>query len=77
MSIERLNKAASAAGFAMATPDEDAPLETSAEREDVRTPALTVTIARPSPRLMSPETVTTVTTWVKGYLPGFGGRQPA
>ena len=76
MSIERLNKAASAAGFAMATPDDDTPIEPVVDRE-ARTPALTVAVAPSSPRLVSPEAVTSLTNWVKGHLPGFGGRQPA
>jgi len=77
MGIERLNKAATAAGFAMATPDDDIeaaapiPVETSSSRA--------VVVAEPvGARPPSPETVSTIKGWLKGYMPGFGGgRQPA
>ena len=78
MSIERLNKAASAAGFAMATPDDEPFIEATAERDAVVAPSRAVVVADQSPRLISSDAASTLATWLKGYLPGFGsGRQPA
>jgi hypothetical protein len=75
MSIERLNKAASAAGFAMATPDDEAATET-AERE-AAAPSRAVIVNDQASRLLSAEAQSRISNWLKGYLPGFGGRQPA
>lgn len=77
MSIERLNMAASAAGYAMATPDEDAIVETQAAVKASVAPSRAVVVAEPPPRLSASEAVSGVTTWVKGYWAGFGWRQPA
>lgn len=78
MSIEQLNKAASAAGFAMATPDDELALE--AKGDERREPSPTRALVAPpssAARTPSPETVTAVTTWIRGHLPAFGWRQPA
>lgn len=75
MSIERLNKAASAAGFAMATPDDDAVTETAPEAE--APPSRAVAIVEQAPRPSAVETLHGLTGWLKGHLPAIGWRQPA
>jgi len=77
MSIERLNKAASAAGFAMATPDDDAALiEAPAEDEtQVRTRALVP--ATPANRLPGTDALSALSAWAKTVWPTLGWRQPA
>ena len=77
MSIEQLNKAASAAGYAMATPDEDGVVQTRAEVEAVPAPSRAVVVAEPALKLSPSETVTNLTNWAKGYWAGSGWRQPA
>lgn len=78
MSIEQLNKAASAAGFAMATPDDDlAPEAKTSERSEAASTRALVAAPLTISRTPSPETVTAVTTWIKGHLPAFGWRMPA
>lgn len=81
MSIEALQKAADAAGYAMAAPDDDAfetpirPAEVlhSAHRTvALRAPSQTTRPGRPT------ETLTVAADWIKGHLPSmFGGRAPA
>ena len=77
MSIERLNKAASAAGFAMATADDEVATDTSTARDADPASSRAVIVAEQPARLMSADAATSLTNWLKGYLPGFGGRQPA
>jgi len=77
MSIERLNKAVTAAGYAMATPDDDAVIESTPDRE-VPAPSRAVVLVDPTPQRSVPvDAVNGLSGWLKGYLPGFGGRQPA
>jgi len=76
MSIELLNKAASAAGYAMATPDDDAIVEAHDEAKAL-VPSRAVVVAEPLPHLGASDAVAGLTTWVKGYWAGFGWRQPA
>lgn len=76
MSIERLTKAASAAGFAMATPDDDAVIETSTEVDAV-SEGRALVLAPPQHRFFRTETITTVSAWAKSVWPAWGGRQPA
>lgn len=77
MSIERLNKAASAAGFAMATPDDEVATEASTARDADPVSSRAVVVAEQPARLMSADAAASLTNWLKGCLPGFGGRQPA
>lgn len=81
MSIESLLKAADAAGYAMAAPDDDA-VETPVRRAELlhsahravalRPPSQPTRSGRPA------ETLAVATDWIKGYLPSmFGGRAPA
>jgi hypothetical protein len=77
MSIERLNKAATAAGFAMATPDDEAAPETPAEHEATSAPSRAIVVPDQPTRLLSTDAASSVSTWLKGYLSGFGWRQPA
>ena len=74
MNIEQLNKAATAAGFAMATPEEDTQTEpqTSAEIPTAPSRALVFTEKRVLPTDMNGLAV-----WLKGVWPGFGWRLPA
>lgn len=77
MGIEKLNKAASAAGYAMATPDDDANLvETSAE-EQTRSDVRALVPINAQSRFRASETFLTVSSWAKSVLPTWGGRQPA
>ncbi|MDX2157837.1 MAG: hypothetical protein SFW09_15165 [Hyphomicrobiaceae bacterium] len=76
MSIDSLNKAATAAGFAMATPDDDmldAASSAKVAEPEHRSVAL-VPVARPVP---GDQAMSTLTGWVKSYLPAFGWRAPA
>lgn len=78
MNIERLNKAASAAGFAMATPDDDETAVTAAPSRDAAPVQSQALVATVSPhRILSGEVFTGVTAWLKGMWPGMSGRQPA
>ncbi len=77
MSIERLNKAVTAAGYAMATPDDDAAVEAPVEAKSASTPSRAVVVADPLPRLGATEAVNGFSSWVKNYWAGFGWRQPA
>jgi len=77
MSIERLNKAASAAGFAMATPDDDPITVPETDATALVAPSRAVVVAEPQPRLGASEALTGLTNWAKGYWSGFGWRQPA
>ena len=78
MSIERLNKAATAAGYAMATPDDDVAVE---ERltEAAEEPASRAVVVSNSParQATTGESITRLTGWLKGYLPGMGWRAHA
>jgi hypothetical protein len=81
MSIESLLKAADAAGYAMAAPDDD-PFETPARRAEVQhsTQRVVVIHAPSQPtRVGHPtESLTVAAEWIKGHLPSmFGGRAPA
>jgi hypothetical protein len=76
MSIERLNKAASAAGFAMATPDYDV-AKVEAPGDEMRKEGRALVPATPAGRFLSGDTLTTFSTWAKGVWPTLGWRQPA
>lgn len=77
MTIERLNKAASAAGFAMATPEDDlAKIEAPAE-DEARDETRALVPAVPASRLFHGEALTTLSNWAKSVWPAWGWRQPA
>lgn len=74
MSIERLNKAATAAGFAMATPDEEPIVPTKPST------SAALVVATPDAQkqsLLTNDPVQGLTNWLKGHLPGIGWGQPA
>jgi hypothetical protein len=79
MGIERLNKAAEAAGFAMAPEDdvpagETAPVISSESRALVPQAAFGIA----SLQQQVPSTLPArFSTWIRGYMPSFGGRAPA
>lgn len=82
MGIETLQKAALAAGFVMATLDDDPPVEEfypEAAESDLQpaTGQWLVSLAnvprRPSPR----DTLATAAAWIRHHLPLTGGRAPA
>jgi hypothetical protein len=77
MSIERLNMAASAAGYAMANPDDDAIVDTPPEAKVSVASSRAVVVAEPQRRVGVGEALSGLTTWAKGYWAGFGWRQPA
>ena len=78
MSIERLNKAATAAGFAMATPDDDATVDVRApEPTDEPASRALVLTSSASQRPSSAQSQSRLSDWVRGYLPGMGWRAPA
>ena len=77
MSIERLNKAATAAGFAMATPDDDVADATETVHSMQDAPSRAVVVAEPPQRPLASGTDISVAAWLKGFWPSFGGRQPA
>ena len=78
MSIERLNKAATAAGYAMATPDDELPVEVRTAAR-VETPvSRSVVLASNTPQEASTgESITRMAGWLKSYLPAMGWRAPA
>ncbi len=78
MSIERLNKAATAAGYAMATPDDDIPVE-AGPAEMVEEPASRAVVVSNSAlrHETAAESFTRMTSWFKSYLPGTGWRAHA
>ncbi|MEZ5849871.1 MAG: hypothetical protein R3D68_04355 [Hyphomicrobiaceae bacterium] len=76
MSIDRLKLAAAAAGYAMAT-DEDEPVA-PVRKEVAVTVAKSTQLALPAP--VKPGFLDTLIEkggWVRTYLPSFGGRAPA
>lgn len=83
MSIERLQKTASAAGFAMAAPDDEmveagspARLPPADRVAGVQVPAI-VPPRAPS-QAQSTDAIAAAAAWLKAYLPTyFGGRAPA
>ena len=83
MSIERLQKAAAAAGFAMAAIDDDDTEEAApAVQRAVSSPSLALfgvkTAHAPEARAVSVrEAITPGSHWLKGFLPSLGGRAPA
>lgn len=79
MSIENLYRAANAAGFAMAAPDDDVlvdPRTSPVRAEDAGRAVVALT---PGDAERSPlrETLTEASGWVRGLLPTLGGRAPA
>jgi hypothetical protein len=77
MNIERLNRAATAAGFAMATPDDEifeAPVE--AEAEVAQSRAVAVAESAPA-RVYGTEAIAGATRWVRSLLPASGRRATA
>jgi hypothetical protein len=75
MSIERLNRAAAAAGFAMATPDDDAAAdvtEAATEKSESRAVVLTGPV-----RAAGHDGLLSLGHWFKAHLPVWGWRAPA
>ncbi len=77
MNIERLNKAATAAGFAMATPDDEGAAATPTEMEADGAQSRALVVSDQSSRLLSADAASSISNWLKGHLSGFGWRQPA
>ena len=77
MNIERLNKAASAAGFAMATPDDDAAVVEAPADDEVSSEARALVPAKFAGHRLSGDALTTLSTWAKGVWPTWGWRLPA
>jgi hypothetical protein len=76
MNIERLNKAASAAGFAMATPDDDAAV-VEAPADEVSSEARALVPAKLAGHRLTGDALTALSTWAKGVWPTWGWRLPA
>jgi hypothetical protein len=78
MSIERLNKAASAAGFAMATPDDDSiMIDDTPVEVDVTGQARALVPSLPVHRIQFTDSLNSFAAWMKGVWPSLGWRQPA
>lgn len=80
MGIDALNKAAQAAGFAMAAPDEDMLIE--ARPTPRRQAGTAVAVVKAQPEAAGTvqtvrAAVTSAANWVKGVVPSFGGGAPA
>ena len=74
MSMERLNRAAEAAGFAMAAPDDEEVIVAVEQEQPSRALAL-VSPTAPRPPV---DMITVATAWVRSVLPtAIGGRAPA
>ncbi len=76
MSIERLNRAAAAAGFAMATPDDELVAEETTAVEAEKTVSRAIVLASPV-RSARPESVLNVSHWFRAHIPVWGWRAPA
>ena len=75
MSIERLQKAANAAGYAMAAPDDDADDSATYVRPQATGTAVAVVTAATGP---APSAFDSGSTWLKSLLPAaIGGRATA
>lgn len=79
MSIEDLYRAANAAGFAMAAPDDEAVVDapTSPRRGEELARAVVAPAPVDAERSALRETLTEASGWVRGLLPTLGGRAPA
>lgn len=78
MNLDRLNKAATAAGYAMATPDDDPVDQAVVAAPQAAGESRALVLAdQTSRRTPSAETISHVTNWLKGYIPSFGWRAPA
>lgn len=76
MGMDRLNTAATAAGYAMATPEDDteALVAPAIERPEPGRALMVVPAAQP---ISAMQNVSAAVTWLRGHLPTFGGRAPA
>ena len=80
MSMERLNRAAMAAGFAMAAPDDDEDVVPEAEARVEQAPGRQVAVRVPQARRgrAVPDMLAVASTWVRSILPAsMGGRATA
>ena len=83
MGIETLQKAALAAGFVMAAPDDDPPADEmfADGDEDVWQPAkgqwLVPSISAPPRRAGPRDAMVSAAAWIRDHLPLMGGRAPA
>lgn len=73
MNIERLNKAATAAGYAMATDVEETIVAVAKTEEPSQSRAVAVLQARAGREAY----IATARDWFKSYLPALGWRAPA
>lgn len=77
MSMETLQKAAHAAGYAMAAPDDEINDEPT-NRAVLSRPQNQAVSIRSAPSSTAADTIALATTWIRGYLPSmFGGRATA
>ncbi len=82
MSIERLNKAALAAGYAMAAPDEDTLIEQRPVQPRGEAVGRAIVPVAPSGEAagsvpMLGANVAALAGWMRSLVPSFGGRAPA
>ena len=78
MDIERLQKAATAAGYAMAAFEDEAADDVPAPA-NVLVPGMALMLEPPAsrPTLAARDAVSTGSAWLKSLLPAIGGRAPA
>lgn len=77
MSMERLNRAAMAAGFAMAAPDDEIDAIEAAPRMEEAPGRQVAVYVPPAPRAAA-DMLAVASSWVRGLLPAsMGGRAPA
>lgn len=77
MSIESLNKAATAAGFAMATPEDDTVAEALESDKTELAESRALVLANTQAYASGSDSLTRVTEWVKSHFPSVGWRAPA
>lgn len=78
MSIERLNEAAKAAGYAMATPEEEPAASPLAHAPEATGRALVpIDAPRSAPPAINRDALVRIGSWVRDHIPAFGGRAPA
>jgi hypothetical protein len=77
MGIESLHKAALAAGFAMATPDDDPPLDVQGPADALRPHRWRSFVGIADRGAATRDSVTAAVGWLRDRLPVMGGRAPA
>ena len=77
MGIESLNKAVEAAGYAMATPDDEPMADVPRAEPQLAGRALVLMAPKSAEASKTVDALQSAAGWLRGHLPAFGGRAPA